>query len=356
MTQDTKDSKYCDLLGFLNLQGMPPIADSSISTYVKLIHVTSAPPFRKDKLGHELPLTTDFVLDSHYSFRETVESQSFLKSIFTTQDLDDLGDYQTGVVYGIQHAPEDAHLVNLHKLYSAGIRVVTPCYQGINKYGGGFLHPDSRLSSLGAELIHCLCEVGFIIDVAHCGHRTALDILDILQLLSYKKIIASHTGLYEIYENPRNINSQIAKKIANLGGLIGVYGLTFGLSDSQGEYSYAIDDIAVMMSHLAAISIELGDDNTGIENLDNVCFGTDGIYKHLDFNEWQSNVLRMISLIDPDKKLGARFPDLPFALNSISKLQIIADKLSSSITFPEEWNAKNRIMRENIWSFFKSAL
>lgn len=338
--------RYCDLMGFLNWQGHLPISDPSVTKYVKLMHVTSAPPFRRDLTGKELPLSRDYILDYHESFKAEIEGQSFLKPIFLKDDLLNLGDNETGIVYGLQNAPDDMDINDLNLLYSRSVRVMAPCYQGINQYGGGFLHPQEKLSEKGKNLIHDLVQAGFIIDLAHCGHQTALDILTILEDLNYQKVMASHTGLFEVYKNPRNITLEIANRIIGLNGLIGVYALTFGLDGSYDESGYSIFHLKRMIM----------DSVIDVVKLENLCFGTDSIYKFLDFGEWELNIERMIKMVDPDHKMGARFPDIPFDLNTPAKLQVLAHQFRDFLVDDFTKNATDKIMHDNIWNFFMKNL
>lgn len=343
----TKITRMCDLMGFLNWQGKPPEADPSIANYVKLMHVTSAPPSRRDESGMSVPLTTDFVMECHYIFRQKIDSNPYLLSVVNKDDLARIGENKTGIIYGIQHAPEDIiNGLRLDDLYQSGINVITPCYQGLNKFGAGFLYPDIPLTDDGIKLVNMCEEIGMIVDVSHCGHRTASDIIKIMNSRSNPKIIASHTGLFERYPNPRNLTREIINRIMyDFDGLVGVYGLTFGLTNRGSNLEF-------LYGHLGDIAFgDTDTDNVDISDIKNVCIGTDGIYKNLDYVEWQDNITRMIAMVDPDKKMGARFPDMPFELNCVSKLQVIENYLQTQADDGESELIES-IMVNNMWSYF----
>ena len=108
---------------------------------------------------------------------------------------------------------------NIYNLYKQGIRLITITWNGDNQLGAGNQAIyDFGLTSFGKKCINIMNEINMIIDVSHSSPKTFWDILSI----SNKPIIASHSNVYSLCNNRRNITDIQIKEIAKTGGLIGV--------------------------------------------------------------------------------------------------------------------------------------
>lgn len=115
------------------------------------------------------------------------------------------------------------------------------------------------LTDFGTQIISECNRLGILIDLAHCSNE-AID--DALKITS-KPILISHTGLNtQLGQNPkmatmmmpRLISKEQAKKVANAGGVIGVW---THLADSPSAYA---QNIRAMVD---------------VVGIDHVCIGTD---------------------------------------------------------------------------------
>jgi membrane dipeptidase len=119
------------------------------------------------------------------------------------------------------------------------------------QYGG--------LTQLGIDIIRECNRLGILIDLAHCNDEAINKALEV----STKPILISHTGLNTQLGNnermakmmiPRLISKEQAKKVADAGGVIGVW---THLASSPQEY---VKNIKAMVD---------------VVGVDHVCIGTD---------------------------------------------------------------------------------
>jgi len=103
-----------------------------------------------------------------------------------------------------------------------GARYITLCHTKNNDICDSSTDPEgiehNGLSPFGREVVKEMNKIGMIIDVSHVSDKTVADILEI----SSVPVIASHSCAWALNENPRNINDDLIKIIAEKGGVIQV--------------------------------------------------------------------------------------------------------------------------------------
>ena len=122
-------------------------------------------------------------------------------------------------------AVEDARLLagsidRLYALKRRGVAVLTLLWAGVTCIGGSY-DTDEGLSPFGKEVVNTCFDIGIIPDVSHASVKSCSDVLDIAERRGLP-VIASHSDSYEINPHPRNINRDNAKRLAELGGVIGI--------------------------------------------------------------------------------------------------------------------------------------
>ncbi len=120
---------------------------------------------------------------------------------------------------------EDARLLckDIDKLYALrarGVCVLTLLWSGVTCIGGSY-DTDEGLSAFGKEVVRECFMAGIIPDVSHASVRSCSEALDIAEEYSLP-VIASHSDSYDINPHPRNLSRDNAKRIAALGGIIGI--------------------------------------------------------------------------------------------------------------------------------------
>jgi membrane dipeptidase len=166
---------------------------------------------------------------------------------------------RTGIIYGFQDGVAfETDLSRLDELYRLGIRVVQPTYNRRNLLGDGCLEPaNAGLSKTGVEAIAKMNELGILVDLSHCGRRTATDAIQ----ASVKPVAFTHTGCAALNDHPRNRTDAELRAVAEKGGVSGIYFMPFL---SEGRQPTAAD-IVRHLEHMIDVAGE-----------EHVSIGTDG--------------------------------------------------------------------------------
>jgi membrane dipeptidase len=138
----------------------------------------------------------------------------------------------------------------------AGVIRAILAYNEANVFADGCHEPrNAGLSALGRQLIQRMDEVGMIIDLSHCGERTAFDALAAPLV---RAPIFSHSNARALFDHERNITDEQIRACARRGGYIGVNGVGMFL----GAHEAAIlHEIARHAAHIASIA---GADRVGL--------------------------------------------------------------------------------------------
>lgn len=168
--------------------------------------------------------------------------------------------HRTGLVYGLQDgvAFED-DTDRIEALHRVGIRVIQPTYNRRNLLGDGCMEPaNAGLSKAGFEAVAKMNEQGILIDLSHCGRRTAMDAIT----ASDKPVCFTHTGCYALAAHPRHRTDKEISAVAAGGGVIGIFIMPYL---SKGKQPEAAD----VIRHLEYAVKIAGEDHVSV--------GTDGV-------------------------------------------------------------------------------
>jgi microsomal dipeptidase-like Zn-dependent dipeptidase len=309
-----------DSLGFLGIPGGSIVVDPNLN--LDLVHLTAAPPWAD---------TMKKVVIEIRKFRDEIKKQDKLRILSCGNDLCDTPDGVTDVVLGLQHLPKDVDVKLLREL---GIRIVIPSYVGWKT--------DSGLTNGGRELIMECNDNGICIDTSHTGHKTAKEILDFAKMAEIKiPVIASHTGCNSVYKNGRNLPNNVLKQIAEQGGIVGIYAMSFFLDKN----SKSIDPIG----HHLLYALHLC-------GTDSVCFGGDIPYLNRDEEEWQESFKKLQKMLDPDGKMGSSWPEYPKDLNCVDRTSVLKDILSVVTTGVKGPEIIEKVIGKNFYRFVKENL
>lgn len=166
---------------------------------------------------------------------------------------------RTGLIYGFQDAVAfETDLARLNDFYSLGLRVVQPTYNRRNLLGDGCLEPaNAGLSRAGTEAVERMNALGILIDLSHCGRRTAADAIR----ASRRPVAFTHTGCAAIANHPRNRTDAELRSVADKGGVSGVYFMPY----LSGGRQPTAADVIRHLEHMIRVAGE-----------DHVSIGTDG--------------------------------------------------------------------------------
>jgi membrane dipeptidase len=130
-----------------------------------------------------------------------------------------------GLIYGFQDAVAfETDFSRLDELYRLGLRIVQPTYNRRNLLGDGCLEPaNAGLSIAGFEAIEKMNKLGILVDLSHCGRRTAADAIRHSTL----PVAFTHTGSAALADHPRNRTDAELRAVAERGGVSGIYFMPF---------------------------------------------------------------------------------------------------------------------------------
>jgi membrane dipeptidase len=131
---------------------------------------------------------------------------------------------------GFRPLERDLNLIELfHKL---GVRFVHPIFNQLNSIGGGSAERyDVGLSRYGIKVVQEMSRVGILVDAAHAGYQTSLDMLE----YSERPVIFSHLGCHSLREHYRNVRDDQIRLCAERGGMVGITSAGFYLGDTSTE-------------------------------------------------------------------------------------------------------------------------
>lgn len=172
------------------------------------------------------------------------------------------------LIYGFQDAtPFGEDLDRLDAFWGLGVRIYQLTYNRRNLVGDGCLEPgNAGLSTFGRTLVERLNAKRALIDLAHSGQRTALEAI----AASAQPVAISHTGCRALADLPRNKTDEELKRLADKGGVAGIYLMPF--LRTQGQPMAA--DVVAHIEHALNVC---GEDHVGI--------GTDGVISPVQVTE-----------------------------------------------------------------------
>ncbi|HEY1582453.1 MAG TPA: membrane dipeptidase, partial [Chthoniobacterales bacterium] len=164
-----------------------------------------------------------------------------------------------GVIYGFQDGTPFGESLDRRDLFrDLGLRIVQFTYNRRNLIGDGCLEPaNAGLSLFGRELVARLNEKRVLIDLSHCGDRTTLESIE----LSKQPVAITHAGCRALTDLPRNKTDEQLRKLADKGGVVGIYFMPYLRTSGQ----QMAEDVIRHLEHALQIC---GEDHVGI--------GTDG--------------------------------------------------------------------------------
>jgi membrane dipeptidase len=149
----------------------------------------------------------------------------------------------------------EGNLDRLDLFRNLGVRVMQLSYNRKSPFAAGVMEPNGGgLTALGKEAVKKMNALGVTIDLSHANESTTADVL----ATSSKPVIVSHAGCAAIHSHPRNKTDDQLKKLADKGGVIGIYDLPY-LTASPRQPT--VDDYMAHMEHALKVA---GEDHVGI--------------------------------------------------------------------------------------------
>ncbi len=244
-----------------------------------------------------------------------------------------------GIIYSFEAATMLVDDLN-HIPYFAkrGVRIMQPSYNNSNAFGAGVMSSEQplTLTDLGAQAIELMQRNQVLVDVSHSHEQTTWDILEISQ----KPIGITHAGCHSINPHPRNKSDAILKAIANQGGVVGIYEMSYLTPDLKQQ------SMDAFMAHIFHAINTCGVEHVGIGS-DTPVLGFDT--SEASMKQWNEiNAMRKRTGVAAP---GEGPPPYVVGINGPHKMQIIADELKSRGL---SQNSTDKIMGNNFARLFKA--
>lgn len=221
------------------------------------------------------------------SYHALPKDDSRFKLILTVGDIIEAKkNGQTGLIIGSQcpsflMAADIQNCVDVFQLL--GLRVCQIAYNFRTFFADGCFSPaNAGLSDSGIDLIHAMEKAGVTVDLSHVGERSTLEALD----MATKPMIFSHSNPIKLFNHPRNITDEQAKKCAATGGVVGVS--TYNITLWDGKNFPTIDTFMDCLEYYCDL---IGVDHVGI-GLDTTA--TEGAYVKSDIVYFNKLVRRVL--------------------------------------------------------------
>ena len=148
-------------------------------------------------------------------------------------------------------------------LYGLGVRLLGVTYSESNALGNGMKEDnDGGLTKFGYKCVERMNKVGMLVDVSHCGQKTAYDAVK----ASSKPVLMSHVGAKGVWNIKRMAGDQLIKAVGENGGVIGIESAPH-TTMSRTKMTHDIDSV---MEHFQYCVDMVGIDHVG--------FGVDCLY------------------------------------------------------------------------------
>ncbi len=175
----------------------------------------------RDEHGNEK--AENRALEVHKKIHESVKANSNLCGVALTPDdayrLQAEG--KRAIFIGLENGyPIGKDLSLIKQYYDLGTRYITLCHTKNNDICDSSTDDDGPehdgLSDFGVQVVREMNRLGIMVDISHISDEAVEDVLKI----STAPVIASHSCAKAVCDNPRNLNDQLLKKIAENDGVV----------------------------------------------------------------------------------------------------------------------------------------
>lgn len=187
---------------------------------------------------------------------------------------------RVGVIYSFEAAEMlDGRLETIDHFSARGVRVMQLGYNTASPFASGVMvpQPSSGLTALGHEAVARMNSLGVTLDLSHADERSTLGAIS----ASVRPVAVTHAGCDAVHPHPRNKSDAVLKAVADSGGVVGIYGLSY---ISPGPAQQSLDDYLAHMVHALSVC---GEDHVGI--------GSDALLTAFDTSadsmaEWDASI------------------------------------------------------------------
>ncbi len=270
-----------------------------------------------------------------YENHINVQREYLLKAT-RTSDIDEaLQSKKLALLYLFQNTtPIGKDLEKLNFFYNLGVRSIQLTYNSRNFVGDGCLERvDAGISDFGIELIEAMNEKGIIMDLSHAGMRTMADGIK----YSKSPIVISHSGCKSLYDHARSITDENLKKMADNGGVMGIFQINPNLGPKQRN---TLEDYLNQIDR----AVKVG-------GIDHVGIGSDREHKTIPDTEEERKRLEEEMALVSNRKI--HWPFFVSELNHARRMETIRDSLRKRKYTAIE---SDKILGGNFYRVYKEVL
>lgn len=140
-------------------------------------------------------------------------------------------------------------------LYHAlGVRQVHLAYNRNNHAAGGCHDLPAPLTELGAHFVMAINRAGILMDCAHNGAQTTLDITK----RSQAPVILSHANPSALVAHERNVSDEVIYAIASTGGVVCLNGVSWFLGEEAPSVARLVDHVMYVVALVGAQHAGIG--------------------------------------------------------------------------------------------------
>ena len=239
------------------------------------------------------------------------------RQVRTVADLHDAkATGRLGIVLGFQDTtPFERSVANVETFLQLGVKVTQLTYNVRNLVGDGCLEPaNGGLTRFGHQVVERMNEVGMMVDLSHCGQKTAADGI----AASSRPVAITHSGCNAVAQHPRSKDDTELRAMADGGGVVGIYLMPFLTPGRVPMRADVLDHIEHAIQVCGEDHVAIGSDlsTTPID-------GSDEYWsRHRDFVA--GRIERGVAAPNEDPQILFTVQDL----NSHRRMELIADGLS----------------------------
>jgi len=238
------------------------------------------------------------------------------------QKIEKIGDFDAaraagkiGLVYSFEAVEMlESKIDRIDEFSGLGVRVMQLSYNKQSPFAAGVLvpQPSAGLTELGRQAIARMNQRGVTVDLSHCDEPSSLAAV----AASTRPVAITHAGCSAIHAHPRNKSDRLLRAVADKGGTVGIYELSFL---SAGPAQQSLDEYIAHVTH--AIDV-CGEDHVGV--------GSDALL--MPFDVTPENMAEWNKGIEERRALGVGAPEEgrpPFVvgLNRSDRYVVIASAL-----------------------------
>ncbi len=192
-------------------------------------------------------------------WQRKIDSLDYLMKATTLRDIEQAkAQGKRAIIMGFQDTDiVGRDLDKLQLFYDLGIRIIQLTYQLMNFVGSGCTERgDGGLSLFGIEVIKRMNDLGILVDLSHCGHKTTMDAIEV----SSCPVAVTHSFSSKLHKHDRGKSDEVMRALAAKSGYFGVLTVPFWLSDLS-QKATSLNDV---LDHVHYVAEIMGIDKVGI--------------------------------------------------------------------------------------------